>query len=408
MSNKGFMAASHSIREVEPDRIFGVAKEANDAIISKGFDNVINSTIGALTDDNGSLLFLNTVMSHIRNLKDSDIAAYAPIAGLPDYLEAVKIAAFRNSMPDGYIKAVATPGGSGAIRHAIWNYSEIGDQVLTSDWYWGPYSIIAREHLRKITTYTLFNEDYTFNFDSFKESVENLLEIQERLLVIINTPAHNPTGFSLTYDDWENIVDFVKTKDKKITIFIDIAYIDFAGDTNEARKFFNIFTSLPENILILVGYSMSKAFTLYGTRCGAIISITSSKNVSDEFVNVCTFSNRGTWSNGTRLAMQTLSDVINSPSLTSAVDMERNNYRELLEKRAHAFIEESKKVGLETCPYNGGYFISIPTENPDALALKLKERDLFLVSLNKGIRFAPCAVSLDKCIKSPGIIKSCL
>lgn len=408
MRKKGIMAASHSIREVEPDRIFGVAKVAGDAIAKKGFDNVINSTIGALTDDNGNLLFLKSVMEHIRNLKDSDLAAYAPIAGLPEYLEAVKKAAFRDMMPDGYIKAIATPGGSGAIRHAIWNYSEIGEKVLTSDWYWGPYSIIAREHLREITTYTLFNSDYSFNFNSFKERSDELIKEQGRLLAIINTPAHNPTGFSLTYDDWCKVVDYVKTKSEQITIFIDIAYIDFSGGMSEARRFFKLFENLPENVLILVGYSMSKAFTLYGTRCGALISITSSKAVSEEFVNVCTFSNRGTWSNGTRLAMKTLTDIMTKEELLDKVDKERQEYRELLEKRAYAFVEEAKRIGLETCPYNGGYFISIPCDNPDELALKLREKDLYLVALNKGIRFAPCAVSMEKCIKSPSIIKSCL
>ena len=61
----------------------------------------------------------------------NEIAAYAPIAGLPAYLEAVKNLTFADNKPDGYLEAVATAGGTGAIHNTIWNYSEIGDSVLT-------------------------------------------------------------------------------------------------------------------------------------------------------------------------------------------------------------------------------------------------------------------------------------
>ena len=101
-------------------------------------------------------------------------------------------------MPDGYIKAVASPGGSGAIKLAVWNYTNEGDEILTSDWFWSPYVNISEEVGRKVTTYQLFDENNNFNFNSFKERFLDIASKQERIFTILNTPAHNPTGYSIS------------------------------------------------------------------------------------------------------------------------------------------------------------------------------------------------------------------
>ena len=49
------MAASHSIWPRERDIIFELSKKAQIAQKALGKENVINATIGALTDDDGNL-----------------------------------------------------------------------------------------------------------------------------------------------------------------------------------------------------------------------------------------------------------------------------------------------------------------------------------------------------------------
>lgn len=412
MSSNNTMVAAHSKRPVEPDRIFGASKQAQDAAEKYGFENVTNSTIGALMDDNGKLIFMNSVMEHLRGLSDAELGAYAPIAGLPEYLDKIKEACFRGFEPDAHIEAIATPGGTGAIKHAVWNYTNMGDSVLTSDWYWAPYHTIADEHGRKIATYNVFDEEGKFDIASFKNEVNKLMAEQERLLVIINSPAHNPTGFSLKDEDWKNVTDFITEKanetGKKIVLFVDVAYIDFAGTIEESRDFMKYFNNLPDNFLVIIGFSMSKGYALYGMRCGAIICITQNKAIAQEFKDVCAYSNRGAWSNGTRAAMRTLADIYSDPELLAKVDAERDVYRELLATRNDAFMNAAKKIGLTTCPFDDGYFISVPCKDPDKVADKLKEDNLYMVALAKGIRFAPCAVSEEKCAKAPALILEAL
>ncbi|QXM07207.1 pyridoxal phosphate-dependent aminotransferase [Crassaminicella indica] len=403
MSKSFFMVAPHSRTISGNDKIFAVNNAAQAMAKKIGSNHVVNASIGALMDDEGNLSILSTVIDILRSLPSEEFAAYAPIAGLPSFLEAVKKAAFKEFVPKGYIEAVATPGGSGAIRHTIRNYSKEGDDILTSDWYWGPYHTIAEEHNRNLKTYTLFDKNDKFHLSSFTEKVNAILEKQRNLVILLNSPAHNPTGYSLSDEEWKNVIDVLKTaaknKDKKIILFVDLAYIDFAGENS--RSFMKYFNNLPENILIIIGFSMSKGYTLYGMRSGAMIGISSNEEVAKEFKQINSFSNRGVWSNGTRPAMVVLTKIFENKELLEKVEAERKKLHDMLNERANAFLEEAKRVGLKVCPYKAGFFITIPCDDPERVCEELTKDAVFAVPLKKGIRFAVCSVSKEKCSKAP-------
>jgi len=406
------VVAPHSKRPAEEDKVFAANRKAQEAAKKVGADQVINSTIGALLEDDGSLSIMQTAMETFKNLPDAEIAAYAPISGLPEFLEAAKTAVFRDYQPKGHIRGVATPGGTGGIRHAVWNYMEPGDTLLTSDWFWAPYRTIAEEHGRKMTTFTLFDEKKAFNLASFKEKVQELADRQERVLVILNTPAHNPTGYSLTDEEWQEVLTFltnvVEHQSKKIILYVDIAYIDFAGDMKTSRGFMKQFENLPQNLLVLIGYSMSKAFTFYGLRSGALLCVSSSEEVADEFESTAAFSNRAVWSNGTRGAQRVLAKVYGDPVLLEKVENERAGFSKLMFDRANAFVDEAAEVGLNIFPYRAGFFITIPCENAAKVSEELMKDNLFLLPMAKGLRFAACAVSVEKCRQSARLIKKAI
>ncbi|WP_019230249.1 pyridoxal phosphate-dependent aminotransferase [Sedimentibacter sp. B4] len=406
------MVADHAVWPLENDAIFGLAAKAKEAIEKYGKDNVIDSTLGALVDDDGNLICLETVYSELKSLPNADIAAYAQVAGQPDFLEAVQDACFKGYKPDAYIKAVATPGGTGSVRHAIWNYTNPGDSILVCDWFWGPYVTISEEFGRTVTNYELFNDKGEFNIISFKEKFEELLKKQKRLVTIINTPANNPTGYSLSDEEWDEVLNIAKENAKdpenKIIIVVDSAYIDYAGIGNERRKFFTKFSHLPENIFVMVAYSMSKGYTMYGMRSGAAIGISSSEDVANEFYYSAMHANRANWSNGTRAAMSVMTNIAKDPAKTKAYEDEVNSTKTMLRKRADAFVEGAKEANLEILPYRDGFFVSIPCSNAKKASEELIKENLFVVALKKGLRFAVCAVSEEKCRVSPAKIKRVL
>ncbi|MGX4600791.1 pyridoxal phosphate-dependent aminotransferase [Faecalimicrobium sp. JNUCC 81] len=406
------MVAKHSMWPRKKDIIFNLSERAQKAERAIGKDNVINATIGALMDDEGKLITMETVYNEYKSLENRDISAYAALEGQPDYLEAVKKICFKEYLPEGYVKAVASPGGSGAIKLATWNYTNEGDEVLTSDWFWSPYISITEEIGRKVATYKLFDENNNFNFNSFEEEFLRISSKQERIFTILNTPAHNPTGYSVSDDEWDKILNLskevAKDKDKKIILFVDIAYIDFAKDDDGSRKFFSKFSNLPENVLVIVGFSMSKGFTAYGMRMGAAICITSCENVAEEFYYACVHSCRANWSNCNRGAMTLLSNIVKDQQKLKTYTKEKNIHKEMLNKRAEIFVKEARKVGLPILPYRDGFFISIPCDNPMEVSEELTKDNVYAVPLKMGIRFAICAVSEEKCRVAPSIIKNAL
>ena len=233
-----------------PDKLFGVSAKAKERISQLGKDKVIDSTIGVLLDDDGQLVVLDSVMKSIRALNPEDYAAYAPILGLPQYREAVKKAVFLDDMPtDCFVESCYTPGGTGALRNAVSAYTKPGDQILVSSWHWNPYNLIAAELGRTVRTYTMFDEEGKLNVASFEEELTELLKNQDETVIILNTPAHNPTGYTMTDEDWDGVLSVIrKFKDKKIAVVVDIAYLDFSGDAVEYRAFLKKLTGLPENI----------------------------------------------------------------------------------------------------------------------------------------------------------------
>lgn len=393
------------------DKIFGISRLAKEMIAEKGPDAVINATIGSLLDDKGNLVVLSSVVDVLKNLTPVDYADYAPIGGTPEFRKAIQKAAFGQYEPKCFTEAVATPGGTGGIRNTIANYSNYGDTILTSDWYWAPYSTIAAEIGRKLATYTLFDSKGKFNIRSFTEKVTELMETQESVVILLNTPAHNPTGYSLTIEDWNAVLDVLKTvavPGKSVVLFVDVAYIDFAGDPEEYRNFLPLLDGLQENILPIIGYSASKTFTLYGMRCGAMICMTPNQAIAEEFKRVAEYSSRGSWSNSTRAAQVVIAKIYASPELLHKVDVERKEYCDMLVRRGKAFERASYEVGLEIVPFDAGFFASVPCDNPEEAGKRLQEEGIFVVPLAKGLRVSVASIKEADCKLLPAKILAAL
>ncbi len=403
------MVASHAKWPKEDDLIFALAARAQDATKKFGINKVIDSTLGSLMDDDGQIVCLETVYNELKSLPNSAIAAYALVAGQPAFKEAVIDRCFKNYKPDAYIRVVATPGGAGSIRHTIYNYSNPNDSILVSDWCWKPYATISEEYGRKVEYHQLLNDNDEFNISSFKNNFERLLNKQKRIVAIINSPAHNPTGYSLSDEEWKQVLGIMeenaKNKENKITLLIDAAYMDYAGKGDERRKFFQSFSNLPDNVLVVIAYSLSKSHTMYGMRIGAAICISANEDIAEEFYYSCSHSSRANWSNCNRGAMEVMARISNDGNKLRAYEAEVNKYKTMLQRRANAFVSAAEKVGLNILPYRDGFFISIPCKNSKTISEEMIKENLFIIPLELGLRFAVCAVSEEKCKIVPAIIK---
>lgn len=390
------MAATHARGKKAKDNIFVMNARAQEDAKLNGKENVLNGTLGSIMDEQGNIVFLKAVEKEYLNLPRNEYVAYAPIAGLPEFLEAAKSECFGESRPDAFLSAVATAGGTGGVHHLVHNYTNPEDIVLTADWYWGAYEQICGDNHRHLETYPLFDAELKFNFEGFKAKVLEVAAKQENVVTIFNTPGNNPTGFSLTDEDWDKVIAFTKelvaNGKNKFIIACDVAYIDYSGEKQTVRRFLKKFSQLPKEIFVVVCYSLSKGFTLYGQRVGAMIGITSDADVDAEFKEINALTSRATWSNICRPAMRTMANIVSDPAKLAAHETERAEYCELIQERARIFTEEAKELGLPCLPYCGGFFLTIPTEHAKEIVEELTKEHVYVIPLKHGVRIAACSI----------------
>lgn len=410
MTNPISLAAYNGRDIPSEDRVFAASQRAKALESKLGPANVINATIGSLLDDEGQLSVLPTVEQMIHKLSIQDYAEYAPIAGTEGFRKAIVKAALRDYETDRFIAAIATPGGTGSIRNTISNYSAPGDKILTHNWHWAPYTSIAGEMGRTLEYFNLLNSNREFDLEDFEYKLSKLLKSQEHLVIILNTPANNPTGYSIDDKTWSDIVDILNkvSDDKKIALLVDLAYIDFAGNSLETRSFLRYLDKLKTNILPVLAYSASKSFSLYGFRCAGMIALAPCKELADEFIKVNTYSSRASWSNSPRAPQVLIERILNNDEVLIQVEQERQELRDLLYRRGTAFNQAALQYDLPILPYDSGFFITLPIEAPLDLSQRLEKNNVFVVAINGGIRISIASINEEKCARLPGIISNAL
>lgn len=56
----------------------------------------------------------------------------------------------------------------------------------------------------------MFNDQDGFNVEGMEDGLRELLEKQKQVLLLLNTPANNPTGYSMTKEEMDKVVDVLK------------------------------------------------------------------------------------------------------------------------------------------------------------------------------------------------------
>ncbi len=259
--------------------LFDITREVKEAEAEYGKENVINSTIGTFYGEDENLSVLNTVEKIYKNLPAAELFGYAPgisgskeykeavkenvfdiykssfdksfigvtatpggtgailfgyapgISGSKEYKEAVKENVFdiyKSSFDKSFIGVTATPGGTGAIHNTLKAYMDCGETVLLPEFMWEAYKHLAAANGLKFDTYSLFDGD-GFNLSSFSEKVLKMVKKQHKVLAVINDPCQNPTGYSLSLEEWKAVVEILKEAAKygEVILLDDIAYLDY-------------------------------------------------------------------------------------------------------------------------------------------------------------------------------------
>lgn len=375
------------------DPIFALNKEATERK-ARG-ESVVNATVGALLGDDGKLSILPTAARVVHEVSPEEWATYAPIAGSPDFLGAVIDDLFANE-PEMKACAIgaATPGGTGALRHAIANYLEPHHALLTTSYFWGPYQTLCDEAERKISTFNMFDARGGLDVGALDQAIARHLAEQKRVLLFLNDPCQNPTGYSMRPEEWRAVVECLlkHAAEGPITLLVDMAYFAY-GAAKEPRAFLAELRPLLGKLGLLFAWSASKTYTHYGLRVGALVACEPDPAARASTQAALSYSCRGTWSNCTRGGMRAITRLLKEPALRDACDAERAELKKLLDARVAAFNVHAAKANLTYPRYEGGFFVTVFADDAMERAVRMKESGVFVVPAKTSLRVALCSVA---------------
>lgn len=377
------------------DPVFGTIAKYQEALKQYPKKDLVNATLGALFDDDGNLITMETFYQVYKSLPNQIHASYAKeLAGNRDFLETIENWYFQDNHLTLPYKTLATPGGSGALSAALQTLVPEGSSVLIPDIGWSSYELMLTIRNLQPVKYRLFDDQLNFNLQGIKTLCQQIANSQQRLFIIINDPCHNPTGYSMTTEQWESLISFFNElpSDYPIVILNDIAYIDYALNPKQARRYFDSFNQINPNLLVLIACSLSKSLTVYGQRLGAIIALAANHHDLENVYTALSNHARGNWSNA------------NNPTMVAFVQMlkqyqdqymaEKQQTIDLLNQRSSLFINEASEVDLPLYPYQEGFFITVAIDplKRDQYHQALLEHHIFTVPVDAGIRLAICGI----------------
>lgn len=381
-------------RAARPDKdvIFALNAEANRR--RQAGEPVVNATIGALMNDDGSLAVLPSVTRALGEVPPEEWAAYAPIAGPAPFLKAVLDDTFRGhaALRESAV-AVATPGGTGALRHALMNYLEAGQAVLVPSFFWGPYQTLCDEHERTLQTFRMFDEAGALDVAALEAKGRALLASQGRLLLLLNDPCNNPTGYSLSPAEWTAVGDALQRLSAQgpVTLLVDMAYWLY-GAAADPRAFLSALAPLLGKVGLLFAWSGSKSYTHYGLRVGALLACEAEPKARAATQAALAFSCRGTWSNCNRGGLFAITRLLQEDALRKQCDEERAALKSLLQQRVDRFNAAAAPKGLRYPRYEGGFFVTVFHDAAEEKAAQMQARGVFVVPQKGALRVALCSV----------------
>lgn len=354
-------------------------------------EDIVNSTLGVLLDEEQRLATIPAVSEAYRRIPIERGAPYAPIAGPRAFLEAVLVDLFGASAPTRPAVAVATPGGTGALSLAVHNFLEPGQALLTSSFYWSPYETIAAQAGCTLETFPMFTAEGRFHAEALGEALEACGARQGRSLLFLNTPCHNPTGYSLDERDWDALGEVLdRSADRQaLTVLVDLAYARYGN--GDARAWVRHLEPLLGRATVLAAWSASKAFTQYGARIGACVALEAEASERERIRAALSTSCRGLWSNGNHLGMLAITECLRDAELAARAERERAELRSLLARRVELFTRLARAAGLAHPRYEGGFFVTVFTPEPARTAAHMRANGVFVVPVSGAVRVALCS-----------------
>lgn len=384
--------AQRSRQAVSKTDILAINNEAN-ADRAKG-NKVINASTGVFLEEDyklGHVELISDSLSHHIN----DKLSYSGVYGDLGYLPSVMSFIFKEQEKDiskYYHPFIgATLGGTGALSIAFHLFQDEEESVLLPDIMWTNYMLVAKKAKLYVSKYPMFNKEGSFDIDGLRETIIEAKKTHHRVLIVINDPCHNPTGYCLSREEYDQLFDILdeEGKDCELSVVFDIAYSSFYYIENSKWPLLDKLLEKKHEFLPLIAFSCSKVFGLYGLRVGALIALASDEEEKEEIKRAFGAQARGTYSVPNSAAQYCVSRVLSDKDKVN--ELEKQIFKNTLElsKRSKVLMESLERNHIEHYPYRCGFFVTLKIEEAERVASELKEKHMYVVPITEhSIRLA--------------------
>jgi aspartate/tyrosine/aromatic aminotransferase len=230
----------------------------------------IDLGVGVYKDATGLTPVMRAVKAAEKRLWETQTTkTYTGLAGEPDFHAAMTRLILGDTIETDRISAAATPGGTGAVRHALEliRMAAPGAKIWLSNPTWPNHPSIIRYLGMPMAEYRYF--DAATRGVDMDGMLDDLHRVAPGDVVLLHGCCHNPTGANPTDADWQAIADVLFARGA--VPLIDLAYQGFGdGLEEDAGPTRMIAARFPE---VLIAASCSKNFGIYRERTGILIAL---------------------------------------------------------------------------------------------------------------------------------------
>jgi aromatic-amino-acid transaminase len=230
----------------------------------------IDLGVGVYKDATGLTPVMRAVKAAEKQLWETETTkTYTGLAGEPAFHAAMTRLILGDAVAADRISAAGTPGGTGAVRHALElvRMAAPGAKVWLSNPTWPNHPSIIRYLGMPMAEYRYF--DAATRGVDMVGLLEDLHRVAPGDVVLLHGCCHNPTGANPTDADWQAIAEVLFARGA--VPLIDLAYQGFGDGLDEdAGPTRMIAARFPE---VLIAASCSKNFGIYRERAGILIAL---------------------------------------------------------------------------------------------------------------------------------------
>ncbi len=287
-------------------------------------DTKVDLGVGVYKDATGNTPVMRAVKEAERRLVANQTSkAYTGLAGDPAFADAMIDLVLGDTVERDRIAAVATPGGTGAIRQALeLIIMAVPDAtVWLSNPTWPNHPSIIKYLGMKMGEYRYF-DNATRGVD-FAGLMEDLGNVPAGDVVLLHGCCHNPTGANLTAEQMGQVITLLKANG--VTPMVDIAYQGFGDGLNDdAMATRAIAAAFPE---VLIAASCSKNFGIYRERTGILMAISKDADAQPLTQQTLAYLNRQNYSFPPDHGARVVTEILTDPELRADWEAELEETR---------------------------------------------------------------------------------